>query len=148
VEGESMIKVKSIFSKVSDDDGFRVLVEPVWPQKANREQTVLDVWFRELAPSPGLYSRYVHNQLPWEEFVVRYHSELDRCHGYFRDLQAYNHEGGLTIMHGSRDQERNIAMAVKMFMEKNDHPPDPLVNPIRYLTEPLDLNIETDKVRV
>jgi uncharacterized protein YeaO (DUF488 family) len=82
---------------------------------------VLDVWFRDLAPSPELYFLYASDQVKWEDFVVRYHNELDRCRGYFRDLQAYNHEGGLTIIHGSRNEDYNIAVAVKMFMEKNDH---------------------------
>jgi uncharacterized protein YeaO (DUF488 family) len=55
---------------------------------------VLDVWFRDLAPSPEQYFLYASDQVKWEDFVVRYHNELDRCRGYFRDLQAYNPKGG------------------------------------------------------
>lgn len=142
-----MIKVKSIFSEVSDDDGFRVLIDPFWPRKARREKAVLDVWFRDLAPSPGLYALYANDQVQWEDFVVRYHSELDGYLGFFKDLQAYNHDGGLTILHGSRDKDRTIAMAVKMFMEKNDHPVVRSVNPAVFMEEAPDLNVKSNEVR-
>jgi uncharacterized protein YeaO (DUF488 family) len=115
-----MIKVKSIFAEASDDDGFRVLVEPVWPRKVSREKTVLDVWLRDLAPSPELYSLYASDQMKWEDFVVRYHGELERCRDFFYDLQAFNHNGGLTLVHGSPGEDRNIAVALKMFLDNDD----------------------------
>jgi len=115
-----MIKVKSIVAEPSDDDGFRVFVEPVWPGQAPNEKRIPDIWFRDLAPGPELYSRYLSGILKWEDFLVRYHRELERCTGYFRDLQDYNRSGVLTVLHASPDQEHNIAVALKMFMEKND----------------------------
>lgn len=118
-----MIKVKSIFAPVTDDDGFRVFVDPVWPRKASREKTVLDVWFRDLAPSPELYLLYAGDKLEWEDFVARYHSELAWQRDYFADLQAHNNNGGLTILHGSHNNDRNIAVALKMFLDRADTAP-------------------------
>lgn len=118
-----MIKVKSIFAPVTDDDGFRVLVDPVWPKKASREKTILDVWFRDLAPSPELYQLYAGNRLNWEDFVARYHSELAWQREYFPELQAHNHNGGLTILHGSRTDDRTIAVALKMFLDRSESAP-------------------------
>lgn len=118
-----MIKVKSIFAPVTDDDGFRVFVDPIWPRRASREKTDLDVWFRDLAPSPDLYQLYASNLLKWEEFVARYHSELAWQRDYFTDLQAHNHNGGLTILHGSRNDDRNIAIALKMFLDHAETSP-------------------------
>lgn len=119
-----MIKVKSIFTEALDDDGFRVLVEPVWPRKASREKMVLDVWFRDLAPNPELLSLFASSRMKWEDFIERYHAELDKCHDYFKDLQAYNHDGGLTLVHGSGNEERNIAVALKMYLEKDEQATD------------------------
>jgi len=115
-----MIRVKSIFAGASDDDGFRVLVEPAWPRKAPREKTVLHVWLKDLAPSPGLYSAYSRELVGWEDFVARYHGELDRNRDFIRDLQEQNHNGGLTLIHGSLDEDRNTAVALKMFLEDDD----------------------------
>jgi len=116
-----MIRVKSIFAEASDDDGFRVLVEPAWPRKAPREKTILRVWLKDLAPSPGLYSRYAGDLMTWEDFVARYHGELDRNRDFIRELQEQNHNGGLTLIHGSRNEERNTAVALKMYLENDDH---------------------------
>lgn len=115
-----MINVESIFTGASHNDGFRVLVEPVWPRKAPRETTILDVWLRYLAPSHGLYNLYSHDLINWEDFVTRYHQELERNRNYFKDLQDHNHNGRLTLIHGSCDDERNTAVALKMFLEKED----------------------------
>jgi uncharacterized protein YeaO (DUF488 family) len=73
-----MIRVKSIYDPAADDDAFRVLADPVWPKKVSREKTVLNVWLRDLAPSPGLYDLYSRGQLGWNAFVVLYHGELER----------------------------------------------------------------------
>jgi len=118
--GETMIKVKSIFTNPSDDDGLRVLVEPAWPRKARHKNTVVNIWLRDLAPSPGLYDLYSSNMVTWEGFVARYHVELDRNRNFFPDLQAHNHNGGLTLLHGSRNDGRNTAVALKMLLEKDD----------------------------
>jgi len=118
--GETMIKVKSIFANPSDNDGLRVLVEPAWPRKARHKNTVVNIWLRDLAPSPGLYDLYTSNMVTWEGFVARYHGELDRNRNYFPDLHAHHHNGGLTLLHGSRNDGRNTAVALKMLLEKDD----------------------------
>ena len=115
-----MINVKSIFAQKSDADGFRVLVEPVWPRRASRNKKVVDVWLRDLAPSPGLYDLYSSDVITWEGFVWRYHEELARNRDYFPDLQEHNSNGGLTLMHGSHNEGRNPAVALKMLLEKDD----------------------------
>ena len=115
-----MIRVQSIRTEASDDDGFRVLVEPVWPRKVSREKTVLDVWLRDLAPGPGLHSPYAGDQIAWEDFVARYHDEPERCRDFFYDLQAYNHNGGLTLVPRSHHEDRYPAVALKMLLEKDD----------------------------
>ncbi|RPI39829.1 MAG: DUF488 family protein [Methanoregulaceae archaeon] len=115
-----MIRVKSIYDRASDDDAFRVLGEPVWPTGVSREKTVLNAWLRDLAPSPGLYDQYSRGLVTWDDFVVRYHGELDRNRDFFRNLQVHNHNGGLTLIHGSRNADRNPAVALKMLLEKED----------------------------
>jgi uncharacterized protein YeaO (DUF488 family) len=117
-----MIMVKSIFDEASAGDGFRVLVEPFWPRKAHREKTHLNVWLRGLAPSPDLGASFSGNLLTWEEFVAGYHRELEENRDFIRDLQIHNRNGGLTLIHGAADEERNTAVALKMFLEKDSSP--------------------------
>jgi uncharacterized protein YeaO (DUF488 family) len=116
-----MIKIKSIFTEPSDDDGYRILVEPVWPRHAGHKRAGVNVWLRYLAPSSGLYELYASNSITWESFVARYHGELVRNREYFRDLQDHNHNRGLTLLHGSRNNDQNVAAALKMLLEREDY---------------------------
>jgi uncharacterized protein YeaO (DUF488 family) len=116
-----MIKVKSIFSMPSDDDGYRILVEPVWPRHAGHRRAGVNAWLRYLAPSPGLYELHASNSILWEGFVARYHGELEQYRDYFGDLLAHHHNGGLTLLHGSRNKDHNIAAALKMLLEREEN---------------------------
>ncbi len=118
--GETMIRIKSIHDSVSDEDAFRVFVEPAWPRGVSREKADLDIWLRDLAPSPGLFERYSSEGLGWEDFVSGYHRELERNLDFFPDLQDHDRNGGLTLVHGSRNKEQNTAVALRMRLERFD----------------------------
>ncbi|HET6581651.1 MAG TPA: hypothetical protein VFG36_07205, partial [Methanoregula sp.] len=64
-----MISVKSIFANASDDDGFRILVEPVWPKRAPHGKKV--TWLRYLTPDIELYNRFASGMISWEDFIVQ-----------------------------------------------------------------------------
>jgi len=115
-----MIRVKSIYAKIADDDGLRVMVEPSWPRRARHGKGLSPVWLRDLAPSPGLFDLWSADTIPWEGFVARYHEELERNREYFRDLQEHGHNGGLTLLHGSRDPDHNTAVALKMLLDRDE----------------------------
>lgn len=114
-----MIQVKSICAELSDDDGFRVSVEPAWPRKAGHKKATRNICLRDLAPGLGLNDRYSSNMVRGKVSLPRYHEELDRNRKYFRDLQVQNHTGRLTLVHGSRNKGRNTAVARRMLL-KND----------------------------
>ena len=113
-----MITVKSIYDSADEHDGFRVLIEPVWPKRAPREKTVMNAWLRDLAPSPELGSLYLRNRVNWDEFVMRYHQELEGNREFIRELADRSREGSLTILHGSLWGDQNNAVALKMFLER------------------------------
>jgi len=114
-----MIRVKSIYAKISDDDGLRVLVDPVWPRRAPHGRGLSPVWLRDLAPSPGLCELWSCGTIPWDGFVARYHEELRRNPEYFGDLREHDRNRGLTLLHGSHDPAHNTAVALKMFLERD-----------------------------
>lgn len=114
----TMIQTKSIHAEPSGDDGFRVLVEPVWPPRVSRERTKLDVWLRDLAPSPALYAQFAEERVGWDEFVFRYHRELNGNREFFSLLIGHALNGGLTLVHGTRCEDRNVAVALKLLLER------------------------------
>jgi len=114
---KTMINIKSIFANASDDDGFRILVEPVWPKRAPHGKTV--IWLRYLTPSLELYNRFARDMISWEDFIIQYHRELNQERKSLRDLQVYSRNGGLTLLYGSGKADHNTAVALKMFFEKD-----------------------------
>jgi uncharacterized protein YeaO (DUF488 family) len=71
-----MIELKRAYENPSLDDGFRVLVERLWPRGLSKENAQLDLWLKDVAPSPELRQWYGHDPAKWTEFQKRYRAEL------------------------------------------------------------------------
>jgi uncharacterized protein YeaO (DUF488 family) len=113
-----MIQLKSVHDDSSDHDGVRVLVDSVWPRRVSRERTRLDVWMRDVAPSAPLFQWFSHDPAKWQEFVSRYHRELEQKDDFIRELMAQSTNGSLTLVHGSPYPLYNSAAALKMYLER------------------------------
>ena len=72
------IRLKRAYEEPAADDGLRILVERLWPRGLTKERAKIDLWMKELAPSPELRKWYGHDPAKWPEFQTRYRSELRR----------------------------------------------------------------------
>jgi DNA-3-methyladenine glycosylase len=73
----SRVVIKRVYEPVSPDDGFRVLVDRLWPRGVSRERAALDLWLKEVAPSTELRVWFDHQDERFAEFTRRYRAELD-----------------------------------------------------------------------
>ena len=73
----SSVVIKRVYEPASADDGFRVLVDRLWPRGVSRERAALDLWLKEIAPSIELRVWYGHQEDRFPEFARRYDAELD-----------------------------------------------------------------------
>ena len=112
-----MISLKRAYEKPDKQDGFRVLVERLWPRGLKKEAVALDLWLKDVAPSPGLRRWFGHDPARWEEFCQRYWIELAEQPAAIKVLREKLREGNVTLVYGSRDQEHNAAVALKEFLE-------------------------------
>ena len=71
-----MINLKRAYEPPAPEDGFRVLVERLWPRGLKKEALALDLWLKDIAPSPELRRWFGHDPAKWEEFCRRYWAEL------------------------------------------------------------------------
>jgi hypothetical protein len=67
-----MIDLKRVYEPPSTDDGFRILVERLWPRGLSKSRAQVDLWLKDIAPSPQLRTWYAHELARWEEFQRRY----------------------------------------------------------------------------
>ena len=112
----SKVRVKRVYDDPEWDDGFRVLVDRLWPRGLSRERAAVDLWLKEVAPSTEL-RRWYHAHLErWDEFRKRYESELERGRalGELRAVvREHSKDGGVTLVFGSRDVEHNHALVLR-----------------------------------
>jgi uncharacterized protein YeaO (DUF488 family) len=112
-----MIKLKRAYEAPSRDDGLRVLVERLWPRGLTKERAAVDLWLKEVAPSPELRKWFGHDPARWEQFRQRYRKELREKKDTIRLLRQKGKEGTLTLVYAARDKEHNGALVLKRFLQ-------------------------------
>jgi uncharacterized protein YeaO (DUF488 family) len=107
------IKLKRVYDHASQSDGYRILVDRLWPRGLSRESAGVDLWLRRIAPTTELRKWYGHDVEKWPEFQRRYEAELV-AHGELLDLisDIERHRKVVTILFGAKDEERNEAVVV------------------------------------
>lgn len=104
------VRTKRIYQPALADDGYRVLVDHIWPRGVSRERAALGQWARELAPSDELRRWFDHVPERFEEFRSRYRSELAEHGQLLQELRE--REGPVTIVYAARDEQHNNAVVV------------------------------------
>ena len=105
------VHVKRIYDAPGSGDGYRVLIDHVWPRGVSRERAQLDEWARELAPSDDLRRWFAHDPGRFEEFRARYRAELADRRALL-ELARRASVGPLTILYAARDQQHNNAVVL------------------------------------
>lgn len=114
-----MVKIKRAFEKKDPEDGYRVLVDRTWPRGIPTGPGAFDYWAQELAPSAGLREFYHKDPKKWPEFRERLRAEL-RASPALKTLEQLTERAKtatVTLLHGSRELEKNNASVVKEILE-------------------------------
>jgi len=106
------VRLKRAYEPAAEDDGYRVLVDRLWPRGVSREKARLDEWARELAPSAELRRWFGHDPARFDEFRRRYREELTPRANELEELRGRARSGRLTLVFGARDMERNDAIVL------------------------------------
>ena len=106
------VRAKRIYDATEAGDGYRVLVDHVWPRGISREAAQLDDWQRELAPSDELRKWFDHIPERFDDFRSRYRDELAAQAELVADLRRRAETKPLTILYAARDREHNNGVVV------------------------------------
>jgi len=112
------VRVKRAYDPAAANDGWRVLVDRVWPRGVRKEELDLDAWRRELAPSSDLRRWFHADRERWPDFRERYFRELDAGDGAVDALCERVRRGRVTLVYGSRDPQRNNAVALREYLRE------------------------------
>jgi uncharacterized protein YeaO (DUF488 family) len=106
------IRLKRAHEPVASADGFRVLIDRLWPRGISRERAQLDAWEKELAPSTELRQWFGHEPTRFEEFRRRYIEELRDQRARLTALRRRAQKGTLTLVYAAHDKEHNDAVVL------------------------------------
>lgn len=106
------VHAKRIYDPSDPDDGYRILIDHVWPRGISRERARLDAWARELAPSDALRKWFDHRPSRFAEFRARYRDELVAESELVDDLRHRASGGRVTVLYAARDREYNNAVVL------------------------------------
>ena len=114
-----MVKLKRAYHAPAKSDGWRVLVDRVWPRGVSKDELRLDDWLKDMAPSTELRKWFDHDPAKWDAFKGRYFRELDEQSEAVERLLARGHERTVTLVFGAKNTQYNNAVALKEYLERH-----------------------------
>jgi len=112
-----MIQLKRVYEKSSKKDGWRVLVDRLWPRGLTKERAAVDLWLKDVAPSTELRQWFGHDPAKWKEFQTRYRKELKGKKDALKLLKEKCQKHTVTLVYGARDEEHNEALVLKSVLD-------------------------------
>jgi uncharacterized protein YeaO (DUF488 family) len=106
------IRLKRAYDAASTSDGYRVLVDRLWPRGVSKQRAMLDEWEKELAPSTELREWFGHEPSRFAEFRRRYIGELRRQRPRLAEFRRRGRDGTLTLVYSAHDTEHNDAVVL------------------------------------
>jgi len=107
------VSIKRVYEEASPGDGYRILVDRLWPRGISKEAARVDEWLKDLAPSKELRKWFDHVPERFEEFRDRYLIELKTSEGELDRLRDLAAKKQLTLVYGARDTQHNQAVVLK-----------------------------------
>jgi uncharacterized protein YeaO (DUF488 family) len=118
VEELNSAELKRIYELAEPQDGYRVLVDRIWPRGVSKEKVRIDLWMKEIGPSDALRKWFGQNPSRWPEFQECYRSELQTQAELIDQLQKLETKHGtVTLLYSTRDERRNQAVVLCSFLQ-------------------------------
>lgn len=107
------IKIKRIYDEPSKDDGYRILIDRLWPRGVSKSAAKLDNWNKDIAPSNKLRKWFNHDPDKFDEFTKKYNEELKLNIANLTEIRKKAEEQTVTLLYGAKDTKHNQAVVLK-----------------------------------
>lgn len=112
------MKIKRIYETAEDSDGYRVLVDRLWPRGVKKENAAIDEWLKEIAPSTDLRKWFNHDPDLFASFKEKYKAELSEQTDSLKHLKAIAKKQELTLLYSAKDEQHNQAVVLLEVLKK------------------------------
>jgi len=113
------IEIKRVYDLPKKDDGYRVLVDMLWPRGLTKEKAQIDEWAKDIAPSNDLRKWFHMNESKWDEFQKEYQTFLSENKEKIESLIARSRRQMVTLLFASKRLQLNNASVLKEYIEKH-----------------------------
>jgi len=108
------LKIKRAYEEAAKDDGFRVLVDRIWPRGVSKEEAQIDLWLKEIAPSTELRKWFGHDPDKWSEFQKKFKAEIrDNKSAWDQLKKVVKEHSTVTLVYAAKDEEHNNAVVLQ-----------------------------------
>ena len=111
------VAIKRVYEPVSATDGYRILVDRLWPRGLSKEHAAVDLWLKDIAPSTELRRWFGHDPSKWDEFRRKYSAELATHAEDVAQIRKLAKRRRVTLVYGARDTEHNDAVVLLGYLE-------------------------------
>ena len=113
IESFEMIRIKRAYEKPTEDDGYRILVDRLWPRGVAKNKAKIDLWLKQVSPSNELRKWFSHDSEKWNEFKKKYHSELKSEKISLQKIKQIEKENKIvTLVYAAKDDIHNNAIVL------------------------------------
>jgi uncharacterized protein YeaO (DUF488 family) len=116
----AIIKIKRAYEAEAKADGFRVMVDRLWPRGIKKEALHIDSWLKEIAPSTALRKWFDHDPKKWPGFKRKYNAELNDSPAAKHMIELTKKHKTVTLVYSAKDEQHNNAIVIKEFLENNN----------------------------
>ena len=109
-------QTKRIYEEASKTDGYRVLVDRLWPRGVSKEKAALDEWEKNIAPSTELRKWFNHDPAKYAEFTSRYIDEIKNNPEAHTIIAGWRRQATVTLLYGARDTNDNEAVVLQEYL--------------------------------
>ena len=114
-----MIRIKKAYQSPAQKDGYRIMVDRVWPRGVSKQRLKMDVWLKDIAPSYDLRQWLTQNSQKWDEFKNKYREELKDKSEFLKQISDFEKEKEtVTLVYTTGDSQHNNAIVLKEVLDE------------------------------
>lgn len=112
------MKIKRVYEKPAKEDGYRILVDRLWPRGISKASAEIDEWIKEIAPSTELRKWFNHEPEKFSEFKKRYKEELKTHVAELKKIHEISQKKKITLLYSAKDTQYNQAVVLLEVLQK------------------------------
>ena len=112
------IIIKRVYEKAAKNDGYRILIDRLWPRGFTKEKADIDLWLKEIAPTTELRKWFDHDPEKWASFQGKYETEIKKNTAAKEVVEEQLKKGRVCFVYAAKDEEHNDAVVLKKHFGK------------------------------